>query len=71
VKTDNFAILGVEKRPDGMHRRPKYDVIFKRARITSGGLEIMKKFSPDQLLTVLVLGLLILGVILYRRLSFF
>jgi hypothetical protein len=31
----------------------------------------MKKFSPDQLVTVLFLGLLILGIILYRRLSFF
>jgi hypothetical protein len=31
----------------------------------------MKKFSSDQLVTVLVLGLLIIGVILYRRLALF
>lgn len=34
-------------------------------------LQSVKKFSPDQLMIVLVFGLLILGVILYRRLSFF
>jgi hypothetical protein len=33
--------------------------------------ETMKHFSPDQLVTVLVLGLLILGVVIYRRFSFF
>jgi len=31
----------------------------------------VKKFSPGQLLVLLVLGMLILGVIVYRRLVFF
>jgi hypothetical protein len=36
-----------------------------------GDLTVMKGFSPDQLIFALVLGAILLGLILYRHLTFF